>query len=353
MQWLDLVAYGDIKLQVRNRTPDPAVMFVLDGGDAISVALEHAGFRRMRSGLWFLTFDLAECADILSRLMIDLPLARIRDMEPAEILQGYRFPVVEPPAPEYRSDAVVEGHPDTNGDEIPVSDSSLVLSDLSSQLSSEAAHGVTDSETAGVIPGEVIVDQSTMTSPEPHSVSFALVMASLEELADSGGVEPSRGAEALDEPVRDRNVPVLDEIKSAGSALSEDGGLVDLPSATAATVVADLDVEAAPVLEMECAWVVSADVSGVRDLIGLKQLADRNHLVAKLVTCETAPAVGDWNGMLAKIVPDGAIVRIVGVGRGVDGSGFGGSGDVLLVGDPGDGFGPLIEQVAVEETDAA
>lgn len=337
MQWLDLSAYGGIKLKVRSRTPDPAVMFVLDGGDAIATALDHAAFSRTRSGLWSRSFEPADCVEILSSLVSDLPLAMIRDMEPAEILQEYQLPVFEPLIVE----SEVSGSPgndlEANGEAIgSLAGHSLGDNDPSSELPPDAVSRGTSADRQGADVGDEISCGDALSTPRtvslsPHSGSaenpMAIVMAALAALAASTDVDAGCAA-------------VMDESSGGGDPMD----------VTAKTV---LDVEADTIFEVECAWVVSADVSDVRDLTGLKQLADRNHLIAKLAARGDARAAARWVGMLAKIAPDEPAVRIVAVVRGIDGSGFGGPGDFLLVGDPGEGVGPLLEHAGAEDVAAA
>jgi hypothetical protein len=378
MQWLDLSAYGDIRLRIGARDPDPAVMFVMDGGDAIAEALKHSGFRRTMSGLWFRTFAPADCADILRWLTFDLPLAVIRDIDPAEILQGYRGPAIETPAAVVP--VVAEAEVDISANDV-VSATTIekaVISEcppsglfMSSTLQFEALSS-DDVQTENVSSDAWQSEDLQAEELESEIVSDVLGAEGTSREVVDGGFDATadrRGAAAPFEetltalaalaalvgaPFRRGEVtavvaPPADpvaiekqgiELRQAGVAPSGTDGIVS-------------DTGVTQVFEMDFAWIVTADVSDARSLTGLERLEERSHLIAKLAFREDAPAASRRVGMLARSVAGGPAVRIVAVVRGIDGSGFGQSGDFLLVGDPGDSIGPLLDRAVTEDIAAA
>lgn len=334
MLWPDLAAYGDIKLKVSSRGSAPAIMFVMDGGDAIADALRHSGFRRMKSGLWLRTFRPSDCADILRGLAFDLPLAIIRETDPIEILLGYCRPqavsadqvaeVVETAAAAADVDMVCEAHDREN----------CLFGPNPSEETSEK--GVFPSDTEGAIATPSVGGQEAspaVTSQQDRFLTFAEALAALSELAAWIG---RRGT----------------------SPLKEDAGLEPGEGRGIASALVDHDLaietlDADNVFEVAFSWIVTAGASDARLLTGLSRLEERNYLVAKLSCRDDALAALRQVGMIARCAPDVPDVRILAVVRGIDGCGFGSSGDFLLIGDPGEGVGPLLAPAIAQDAEAA
>jgi hypothetical protein len=117
--------------------------------------------------------------------------------------------------------------------------------------------------------------------------------------------------------------------------------------------VTEAGSEAEAVHEMEFSWLVSADAADARSLSGFPWLAERSYLVAKLAVRDGAQPPLQSVGALVRSASGGPDMRVVAVVRGIDGSGFGGASDILMIGDPGDGHGPLLARRVAEDTVAA
>lgn len=113
--------------------------------------------------------------------------------------------------------------------------------------------------------------------------------------------------------------------------------------------------EEAPPHPFEAAWIVSAMPQDAREMSGRDDLPNRCHLLAKLRDPGDAAMLRNLTGerVVAESGPTGRTeVQLIAV---VDGgkSGLGADGDVLVIGDPGDGFGAAILPEPVEAGRAA
>lgn len=367
MQWLDLSAYGDIHLRVRRRESDPPVMFVMEGGDAVGTALTHSGFRRTGSGMWFRSFEPADVPQILRWLTFDLPDAVMRETDPAEILQGYVPAGESAPVEQIEADP---GRIPESETEIPDPEDAGPADPLRAEtasededLSGEANADRGEVEDGAYVEGESFVPRPFVDAPFDITPFFASgpdaavvggrpdhVVEEESRDAAAAPVLPDADATVSASPSGPTGIPEYDEALAALARLAGRSGASARERARQAPVE-EAAAEEAAVLDF--AWAVSAGADDARRISGLERLGERNHLVAKLARREDAPEAAARRGRLARDGDDGAAFRIVAVVHGIDGSGFGDAGDVLVVGDPGDGLGALVDDEGGPAIEAA
>lgn len=296
MQWLDISAYG-AELKINTDALGSPALYVLENGDAIDFALIRAGFYRRSTGMWFRIFDLDDTSPILHSLVMDLPSVRVIEMSPVEI------GLIQAPdaTPEEYDEPQVKPSPEFPA--IPPA-------------------------------AELAADADDFQPEEPPVI-----------VAESGPV-----------------AAIIEIIAGPARPEGERQGFPwKLPSLGLFGRQADRPIRQEPSFEQAIPrdfatdWIVSTMAEDARELTGCTELPSRCHLVAKLHDPADANRLRSLAGtsVTAMGARGGTEIRLIAVVDGNAAMGLGSDGDVLLVGDPGLGFGAAVIPDPVEAGQAA
>lgn len=310
MRWLDLSAYGT-ELKINTDALGKPALYVLNNGDAVDYALERAGFHRRQTGLWFRLFDFDEIGPILHSLVNDLPAIRVIPMAPAEI--GFRQSPNDAPAA--APVAAGPGNHSAGGASAEPLSSDAVDCPTPEHLWAEP-------DASGEAPGPTAIAEE-MGAPQE-------AIAQAEEGARAG----RRGLRW--------NIPIL--------GLMGRGKPVGTPLPRHEPVFQDV-----PPPGFEVEWIVSTMAQEAREMTGRDDLPDHCHMLAKLRHPSDVAMLRKLTGerVVAESGPvDRTEIQLVGL---IDGGecGLGTEGDVLIVGDPGYGFGADVVPELLEAGRAA
>ena len=317
MRWLDLSAYGT-ELKINTDALGKPALYVLNNGDAIDFALERAGFHRRQTGLWFRLFDFDEIGPILHSLVTDLPAVRVIPMSPGEI--GFRQVPSSVPAAVGVPDAEPEHTSHSTADE----HARLLSSDVVDCPRPEdpwdprgLAEPAPSDEARGVIPiAEAAAAQETVAQREEDTTRTRRGFRwKIPVLGLIGRENPS-------EPALPRHEPTFENM---------------------------------PPQPFEAEWIVSTMAQEAKEMTGRDDLPDHCHLLAKLRDPSDAAMLRKLTGerVVAEAGPNGATeIQLIGLIDAGD-CGLGSEGDVLVVGDPGFGFGAAVLPEPLEAGRAA
>ncbi|MGY3582168.1 hypothetical protein ACVIGB_000907 [Bradyrhizobium sp. USDA 4341] len=302
MKWLDLSAYG-VELKISAAALDKPALYVLTNGDFLETVLSGAGFIRRPSGLWLRFFEFGTLGPVLQTLVADLPLVRVNEMSPAEI--------------GLVTASAVSREDLSGGPDLPSTDQDSGAS---------RAEGI----------DTVFPDIPPASQAQWHDDSAENDLASDLPVVDVIPELSQPEASNVDPQVRTQRYGLLWKLPLLG--LIGRLGHVDQ------TLRHEPQFAEPPLHRLDADWIVSVMREDAAALTGQRDLPAHCHLIAKLAD---AADIARANRLIGRRITmqsaSGAVeVTLIGLTEGRTSLGFGQPDDVLVVGDPGEGFGASV-----------